>query len=104
MRADQNHLDAPSIARAQAAFERALRDLVEACSVEECWRLHRLAPSSAGWRHLASCDEAVMRSVCRDGFGALLDIAIVTLSQAIDDETDGARRVVMASWLTRLAE
>jgi hypothetical protein len=29
---------------------------------------------------------------------------MVTLSQAIEDETDGARRVVMASWLAGLVE
>lgn len=104
MSAGQLHLDTPSVARARAAFDVALRDLIEACSVEEGWRLHHLAPSSAGWRHLASYDEAAIRPVCRDAFEPLLEIAMVTLSQAIEDETDGARRVVMASWLAGLVE
>ncbi len=103
MRAAKVSLDSP-IARARDMFDRALRDLIEACSLGGCWQMHQAAPSAAGWRLLASYEVAAAHRVRRDAFGGLLDCAIQTLAEAIEQESDGARRVVMASWLSRLAE
>jgi len=103
---DRGALDSPTIVRARDAFDRALRELVEACAVVECWRLHQAAPSVAGWRRLASYKAAGTHgdAVCRDAWVGMLDAAIGTLTRAIDEEADDARRVVMASWLARLFE
>jgi hypothetical protein len=76
--------------------------LLHKCGSSMAWRLHVAVPTTAGWRHMVSIDGTDER-VTTEAFGACLDDAMRTLREAISTEPDDAARVVLASWLARLA-
>jgi hypothetical protein len=66
------------------------------------WRLHSSAPTAGSWRFIVtSCGVADL--VTRESFGESIELALETLGEAIAQEPDDAARVVLASWLSRLA-
>jgi hypothetical protein len=75
--------------------------LLGACSPEKAWRLHVAVPTVASWRHVATVTP--FAEVCRDAFGPAIHDALSTLGDAIEVESDGALRVLLASWMPRLA-
>jgi len=66
------------------------------------WRLHASAPTADGWHFVLSIDHAG-EFFAPEAFGTAVEAAVRTLCEAIEQEPDEAARVVLGSWLVRLA-
>jgi hypothetical protein len=76
--------------------------LLRRCGSAMAWRLHLAVPTAAGWRHMVSI-EGTDERVSTEAFGTSLDEAVATLREAISTEPNDAARVILVSWLARLA-